>query len=219
METHLEHYKKLMTRLNTPWQGEEGNPFLKFTRIRLRSIFYEVLSVDSIELMPLHFFTLMELNCIRIVAKKKRFTEVILPYFTREGFLKDSIIHDSQTNARYREKLGYISRYLENRSIKVVLKSKFMKAQFHKIMKGVLLKIEFFEHQRRRKNTTKSIIEITRSWIRKNKLSRYFNWCIKTGAKFSNRCEADFNPLYNLQNSIEFELNRDENKAKVQKRG
>lgn len=195
--THLFLLKK---RLETPWADEETNPFVKLTRIKLLQVFREVASVDSIELFPLHFFTLMELNCARIAMKKMRFI-IFLECFTRDNYLSKSS----------RKTLHYIRRYLQNRAFKVQLRSKFMKHQYKKLMNGLILKLDAILLCHRPKIVDS--IEMQRIWIKKNKLSRYFKWCIDTGVKFTNRVESDYSDYYNLVDSSEFKIHQDKKRA------
>jgi len=201
----LAHLFLLKKKLETPWNNEENNPFVKLTRIKLLQIFREVASVDSIELFPLHFFTLMELNCARIAMKKMRFVNLFLECFTRDNYLSKSS----------RKTLHYIRRYLQNRAFKVQLRSKFMKHQYKKLMNGLILKLDAILLCRRPKIVDS--IEMQRIWIKRNKLSRYFKWCIDTGAKFTNRVESDYSDYYNLVDSLEFKIHQDEKRTNAQR--
>lgn len=195
MQNENNQYHQLYKKLSIPWKDEENNTQLSLTRKRFLEIFLEVFNINTeLDYSALHFFTLMELNIVKIIFKKKKFNENFLPYFTREKFLVD------------KSKLQFFIDYISYRRGRILIRSNFLKNQYQKIISAIIKKMKYYIKCRRNSTDPNKIV---RRLIREQNLSKYFNWTIKIGKKFSNRYEFDYSNLYVMQSIQEHAIKRE----------
>jgi len=206
----------LLKKLQTPLPDEEQNLFTKTMRLRFLEIFINVNNActdsgcDMTELSALNFFTLHELNIIKIIFRKLTSFNLFLGYFTKKNFLDDECIEHGK---RKHPTLDYFITKINLRYTKVRVKSKFIKNTMNKTVSFILMKLE--RMSKLRKKFTKDIFYNERKIIHELNLAGYLTWCIRIGQKFTNRRESDESNFFCLTQLQEEDIHHEERREEL----